>query len=662
MCRSRKEFISKEVRSVKNVKYLCISILIVIISVCTFLRPAFMVSQPEDMELTFIRNGQKNEESFGTEIRLSKVAVNEQEVPWSDFQNIEGWTLEGNLLVSYTPNEQATAKIMLSNVSAIKVDYIKQSGSGYLLIQSNGEQIAELDLYSESSWEEGTWNYQPPKHFLPLTRPDILIELILFVYIFLKLIGYFYERYQLNTQTLSDTTLKCKNHNMANKIIVSFCLALFLTLATYPGILYTDSFERWRTAKALLEGVNGIMSWVSITPQFFMLIFYYFTQTVASFTFVQAFLFFFSTLLIMEHLKFHYYWTIFLIIAICPIFYGFSVYHEMSVGCIIGINFTFLLLFFNKLSTYKYWTFKNKLLYQFALTLSLYITFGFRQNAFTIIPALILAIFYLIKKKNKNKSLGLNQLLSICISLMLVFMVPSITKVEIKDSSSAGFLWEILSTIQTMPPDKQNEYLNYLDFLTEDEGSTLKALNSNRKDSVNGWLWTTYPPIIIGDKNNSSLIKEKYFNLLFNEPQYFIKNKLYFINRTLGINQPLSNVEYYYDTNNIMRDYGMKDTTLRKIVVDSYNDFLDTFTFFRLPYLWFIVCTLSVLFKVRISKKDEYVPVILLYLVAVLYYAGFLVNTQSFEFRYFFPSFYILVLIILSVITDLVYRISLNKG
>ena len=208
MCRSRKEFISKEVRSVKNVKYLCISILIVIISVCTFLRPAFMVSQPEDMELTFIRNGQKNEESFGTEIRLSKVAVNEQEVPWSDFQNIEGWTLEGNLLVSYTPNEQATAKIMLSNVSAIKVDYIKQSGSGYLLIQSNGEQIAELDLYSESSWEEGTWNYQPPKHFLPLTRPDILIELILFVYIFLKLIGYFYERYQLNTQTLSDTTLK----------------------------------------------------------------------------------------------------------------------------------------------------------------------------------------------------------------------------------------------------------------------------------------------------------------------------------------------------------------------------------------------------------------------------------------------------------------------
>ena len=137
---------------------------------------------------------------------------------------------------------------------------------------------------------------------------------------------------------------------------------------------------------------------------------------------------------------------------------------------------------------------------------------------------------------------------------------------------------------------------------------------------------------------------------------------MYFINRTLGINQPLSNVEYYYDNNNIMRDYGMKDTTLRKIVVDSYNDFLDTFTFFRLPYLWFIVCTLSVLFKVRISKKDEYVPVILLYLVAVLYYAGFLVNTQSFEFRYFFPSFYILALIILSVLTDLVYRISLNKG
>ena len=139
-----------------------------------------MVSQPEDMELTFIQTGQKNEESFGTELRLLKVTVNGQEIPWNKFKNVEGWSLDGDLLVSYDPDAQALAKITLSDVATIKVDYIKQRGSGYLIIQSNGEQIAELDLYSDSDWEECTWNYQPPKQFIP--RFDIFMELVLLVY------------------------------------------------------------------------------------------------------------------------------------------------------------------------------------------------------------------------------------------------------------------------------------------------------------------------------------------------------------------------------------------------------------------------------------------------------------------------------------------------
>ena len=145
-----------------------------------------MVSQPEDMELTFIQTGQKNEESFGTELRLLKVTVNGQEIPWNKFKNVEGWSLDGDLLVSYDPDAQALAKITLSDVATIKVDYIKQRGSGYLIIQSNGEQIAELDLYSDSDWEECTWNYQPPKQFIP--RFDIFMELVLLVYILIILI------------------------------------------------------------------------------------------------------------------------------------------------------------------------------------------------------------------------------------------------------------------------------------------------------------------------------------------------------------------------------------------------------------------------------------------------------------------------------------------
>ena len=178
----------------KNIKYLCISVLLVLFSIFTFLQPVFMISNPTDMELVFTRTGNKDSDSAGTEVRISKIKINDQEISWNELQKDGGWFEDGKLLVSYAPDIQASVKIKTPKLSTLEVDYVKQNGSGTLNIQANGIQLTELDLYAATDWEEAPWIYQIPKSFSPFSRLDIILELIILTFIFINVI----EKYSLS--------------------------------------------------------------------------------------------------------------------------------------------------------------------------------------------------------------------------------------------------------------------------------------------------------------------------------------------------------------------------------------------------------------------------------------------------------------------------------
>ena len=448
--------------------------------------------------------------------------------------------------------------------------------------------------------------------------------------------------------------------------IISLFLGIYFTLVFYPGVLYSDSYTRWDTAKYILYSAynfdfSNIHTWVSITPQFFMAFLYALTFNYATFTLIQSILFFFSSFLMIDKFVYNYKIIVLALFIICPIFYGYSVYHEMSTGCIIGINFGILLLTNENLKNWPNWKMILKIVYFSALFLCFYVTFGFRQNAFTIFPAIILTIIYLYKKY-KNKLLSILQIAIIGFSLLFVSLFPAILKINVYSSSSAGFVWEILSTIQEMPKDKQAKYNDYLDFISGD-GSTSEALVLNSKSgSVNPWLWSIFTVQNIGDKNIRSKIQNRYMYFVFNETNYYLNTKFYFIGRNLGIIQPLNNPEYNYNRREQMHHYGMLDNGLRHWFVNSYNKFQEVTVVFRIPWIWFVIGLLAVIFQFFKAERNHFLGTLLLYLIAIFYYSAFIINTQSFEFRYFFPAFYMLFIITADSIGTIIYDVTnLNK-
>ena len=78
----------------------------------------------------------------------------------------------------------------------------------------------------------------------------------------------------------------------------------------------------------------------------------------------------------------------------------------------------------------------------------------------------------------------------------------------------------------------------------------------------------------------------------------------------------------------------------------------------NMPWILFLLALVLILTK-RFLLKEVHERITLAegsYLVAVFYYAAYLIDTQSFEFRYFFPSWLILFVIICSLIGDLLFR------
>jgi hypothetical protein len=204
-----------------------------------------------------------------------------------------------------------------------------------------------------------------------------------------------------------------------------------------------------------------------------------------------------------------------------------------------------------------------------------------------------------------------------------------------------GIVWEMVCMIQEMPD--RYEYMSMLDYLGEEEGATLMAVSTVNYNSINS-INTYLSNYKAGQGNNSSRIIKNYLYLLRNEPKTYFMVKGRFIARTLGISQPLDNVEYDYNRGERMGEFNMKDTKLRREFFNFYNRFLDSCSFSRMPYLIFLVVLISILLIKYIAGKDLVNQLMTLYFTAVFFYSSFLITTQSQEFRYFFVPFVLLVI------------------
>ena len=448
----------------------------------------------------------------------------------------------------------------------------------------------------------------------------------------------------------------------------SAVLALLCTFVAYPGIWYSDSYVRVETAKAAFNAVVKTLigqgrlletrNHFTLIPSFAMIPSLALTGHVGLYTFVQAFAFFAATFLLIRELKPAYPKLQSVLFALSPLIYGVSVYYEAGIGCVTGIAALILLL--RRVGDRK--EKKDRVLEFFLIVFWSLITFGYRTNALTITPVLILYLW----KTRVSRFLILLVVLALAFGAVLTEVIPAVFQVRGLSNGFTGFVWEMLITIQRMEPEKQEEYLDYLDEVGGD-GATRGALEINNDISVDAFLdYSEINPEAMSRPGAGGKILSRYLQLIRQEPGLWWQVKREMLRRTFALDGRMAYAEYNYNRWDRMQEYGMTDSPARQAFYQSYLEANRILGFFTCrPWAVFLItAAMTVIQALRRSRKTELY--ILILMTAVFFYGAFVLINVCFDLRYFYPALYLMMLIDAEISLDwfhgLAARIGSGKG
>lgn len=449
-----------------------------------------------------------------------------------------------------------------------------------------------------------------------------------------------------------------------NSFMIAACISIFLTILSYPGIIYSDSYGRIGFTDSLKLSIHAffsgdaalhsVRSWLTVLPSFFILLSKEIVGSIALYTFFQCFALFFSAFVFADLLNNHRYqvWNK-ACILLSPVLWAFGVYYEAGVGCAVSIFAILMLIWKWKMLSNRF----DKIITIAILTLSSFLCFGYRANAFSILPAVLMIIWFREKKMAVRAAL----MASVIIGFLGSAAVPRLLNVNTMSSYAAGFAWETVSVIQSMDADQKESYMHYLDDIFG-EGATAAAVCSSsyqeQGSSINPLFYSPINSEAISLPGNSLKLIKKYFRLAFMEPKAFFRMKWEFISHSLGIGKPINMFEYDYNRWDRMNEFGFNDSHPRKVYVNYYLAFMEFMVVFRRPWMLYVLCLLLILVW-RMQYKGWKSPMNLYeaaYGVSVFYYGAYLLNTQSFEFRYFFPSWILLFTNIICLSAQIIFQ------
>jgi len=443
-------------------------------------------------------------------------------------------------------------------------------------------------------------------------------------------------------------------------IIWSLLIAVFFLLISYPGILYSDSYGRVDTADKLRNSINLLLAgrrnempliecWITLVPSIFIAASKMLTGNIAAYTFAQCFSFFFISFLLIKRLGASWRWLQYILLLINPLFYGIAVYYEAGVGCITAITVMALILSTDPSEKNVFDTVIEIVLLAFAS----FVAFGYRANAFTVIPVIV--IYILVQKWEVIRKIWVT--LAIVLGLLMVAFVPKVLNVDTMGSGVASFVWDMLTAINRMEPEKQEEYIDYLDELAG-EGATASALKINSEFSVLGFMPSKIDAYVMSADGATGIILKKYVNFIVKEPAAYFDTKWMYAKKTLGIEYEILAGEYEYNLIERMWEWGINDTMERLLFYRKYYavaDFLDWLILH--PWKVFVLSAVLVAYKwLRKKKNREFC--LFLFGLAVFYYGAFLINAQSFELRYFYPSLYLMWIMDIGILLDLILNLG----
>ena len=154
---------------------------------------------------------------------------------------------------------------------------------------------------------------------------------------------------------------------------------------------------------------------------------------------------------------------------------------------------------------------------------------------------------------------------------------------------------------------------------------------------------------------------KKYLQLIIEKPMDWIRVKYDVVRKSMGIGYSLDYSEYNYNRWGQMSDYGFNDSLQRHAFYDSFVSTVSLFGFYVLhPWLPFSVSIIMLIIeKVRKGRKLKLQSFV--FWIAVFYYLAYLLDTPAYDFRYFYPSLLLLLILEASSLLDWIGRF-LRKG
>jgi hypothetical protein len=257
-----------------------------------------------------------------------------------------------------------------------------------------------------------------------------------------------------------------------------------------------------------------------------------------------------------------------------------------------------------------------------------------RTNAFTVVFTLILTMFILKTKKYYRVFL-------IGVLFFSTFLGIALPKTIIEKSyspQSFGMLWEMTYNVKYYGNEVLKKELRKY-------GDIDRAIEIYSDDACNNIIWDNNPPydtFYVSDPEVANKITKLYINSYFTDPN-MIKTKLHFIVRSLGIGRPL-----------ITSNRGLHIVNKGTNELTTFVLFSDNFKLGMHPIISFsIVLFICLHLKKQRELKTEY---FIVFIVAVSWYAAFFINCQAYELRYFVPSFFLLLPLIISHLTLSLYK------
>ena len=439
-------------------------------------------------------------------------------------------------------------------------------------------------------------------------------------------------------------------------LALSAVLALLCTLISYPGIWYSDSYVRVATGRAVLNAAVKTLTGhrmpletgnaFTVIPSFFIAFSQGLTGHEGLYTFCQAFAFFSAVFLLIRELSGGYRKTLCVLFGLCPVIYGMSVYLEAGIGCLTGMIWLFLLLRRAEKTGNAWERTACFLLTAFAS----FVTFGYRTNALTILPVLA---FMLIRRKDEKTGRRLAAL-AVIAGMLLTRALPWIIDVRSQTTATAGIVWEMLTAIQRMEPEEQEEYLGYLDEIGG-EGSTRAALQISSEETAGSFMWGDALGIGKMSAPGATVTAlRKYVRLLIEKPGVWLRTKWDVIRRSMGIGHSLDASEYNYNRWDQMADYGFNDSRQRHAFYDSCVGAIALFGFFTLhPWVPFAL-SLGMLAVRTLRKGRNREAYLSVFLLAAFYYLAYLLDTPAYDYRYFYPSLVLLTVMDAAMAADFI--------